>query len=360
VLRTLWRESIAFRRAVAALTLVIAKQAVYLASNIPQTASLPSDDIDKLAVAHSNEELRIYKPQIDVGDPGLSFEGAANVGAEVWVQHATLTGSSVRFAALAPRGSARAVYAAGDADTNVTSKDCRTSLTIARAEDSSVPQMLKLWQQGTNREDQHFRQLIVSSPETALSVEVSTNSPPPGQAPCPRVLTMGNAVIPVPAGPVDLLVPPNEPITLIFSAIDPNQTLFSEKKDTFDGLSLGDGDLKADGFDAVSTSTQKTPLLHVVAHKGTEGITLHDLKLGAEEVSLSVGEDRERADAWANGKKYPVFNLVDKIQKNPVLGFFLAAVLIPGLWKWIQKSCFPRNDEDAAKKDRVVSESEKS
>jgi hypothetical protein len=349
VLRNFWRESIVFRRVVAALSLALAALAVYLASNIPQTASLPNEDIDKLAAAHSNEELRIYMPRIDVGDPALSFEGAANVGAEVWVQHATLTGSSVRFAALAPQGPSGVVYAAGD---RATSKDCRTSLAISRAESSSLPQMLKLWQHGTGRDDQHFRQLIISSPETALSVEVSTNSPPSAQGQCPRVLTMGNTAIPVPAGPVDLLVPANEPIRLLFSPIDPSQTLFPDKKDTFDGLSLGDGDLKADGIDAVSTNTQKTPLLHVVAHKGTEGVTLHDLKLGAEEVTLSVGEDGERADAWANGKKYPVFDLVDKIQKNPVLGFLLAAVLLPGLWKWIQKSCFPKDKKTGQEKSR--------
>jgi hypothetical protein len=351
-LRKLWRESLTFRRIVAAASLALAALAVYLASNIPQTASLPNEAVDKLAVAHANEELRIYKPRIDVGDAALSFEGAENVGAEVWVQHATLTGSSLLFAALAPQGPASAVYAAGDAEAKATSKTCRTSLTISRADNSSVPQMLNLWQHGTSRDDQHFRQVIVSSPQTALHVAVSTNAPPPGQAPCPRVLTMGNTAIPIPAGPVELLVPANEPITLLFSAIDPTQTLFATKKDTFDGLSPGDGDLTADGFDVISGSTPKTPLLHVVAHKAADGITLHDLKLGAEEANLSVGEDKEVADAWANGKKFPVFDLMESIQKNPVLSFFLAAVLIPGLWKWIQSCIFPRKD-GAAKSEPI-------
>jgi hypothetical protein len=350
-LRNLWRVSIAFRRVVAALSLVLAALAVYLASNIPQTASLPNDDIDKLAAAHSNEEMRLYKPQIDAGDPALSFEGAANVGAEIWVQHATLTGSSVRFAVLAPQGPVRAVYAAGDAALKSPRKDCRTSLTISRADDSSAPQMLKLWQHGASHQGQPFRQLVISSPDTLLRVEVSTNSPSSAQE-CPRMLTMGNTAIPVPAGPVDLLVPEGEPITLLFSAIDGSHTLWLEKSDTFDGLSLGDGDMKADGFDVVSTSMQKTPLLHVVAHKGTPTITLHDLKLGAEEAKLSVGADREQADAWANGKKFPVLDLVGKVQANPVLSFLLAAVLIPGLWKWIQKSCFPGKGE-APESDRV-------
>lgn len=344
-MRNLWRESIAFRRVVAALSLGLAALAVYMASNIPQTASLPNDEVDKLAVAHSNEELRIYKPQIDVSDPALSFEGAANVGAEIWAEHATLTGNAVRFAALAPQGPTRAVYAVSDQGKQATNKDCRTSLTIKRAGNSSTPQMLKLSQHGTSRDDQYFRQVTVSSPETALTVEVSTDSPRPAQATCPRMLTMGNIAISVPAGPVALLVSINEPITLLFSAIDPSKPLWPKKKDTFDGLSLGAGVLKAESFDVVSARTQKTPLLHVVAQKGTDGVSLHDLKLGAEEASLSVGEVTEQADAWANGKKFPVFNLIDSIQKNPVLSFFLAAVLIPGLWKWIQTSCFPTTEK---------------
>lgn len=351
-MRTLWRESITFRRVVAALSLAVSALVVYVASNIPRPASLPIEDIDKLAVAHVNEQIRIYKPRLDVGDPAFSFEGAANVGAEVWVKHATLTGSSMRFASLAPKGEVKAVYAAPADRGKTTARDCRTTLTITRPDDSSVPQTLQLWQPTTGRQDQHFRQVIVSSPETALMVEVSTNSPRPADATCPRMLTMGSTSISVPIGPVDLLVPANEPITLLFSAIDPGTTLWNEKQDTFDGLSLGDGDLKADGFDVVSATVQKTPLLHVAAHKGTDGITLHDLKLGAEEAKLSVGEVPEKADASASGKKFPVFNVVDWIQKNPVLAYPLATLLIPGLWKWIQISCFPKK-EDAAEKDTV-------
>ncbi len=351
-MRNIWRESILFRRVVAILALALSVLAVYLASNIPQAASLPNDSIDKLAAAQANERLHIDKPRIDVGDAALSFEGAANVGAEVWVQHATLTGSSMRFAALAPQGPVAAVYAAPAEEAKNTSKDCRTMLTISRADPSSAPQTLQLWQPDTNRDDQPFRNVIVSSPETDLIVEVSTNSPQPAQAMCPRVLTMGNTAIPVPGGPVDLLVPASEPITLLFSSIDPKVTLWKRKTDTFDGLSLGDGDLKADGFDVVSTSGNKIPLLHVVPHTGTAGITLHDLKVGAEQIGLSVGEVTEQADAWANGKQFPTFDLVDTIQKNPVLAFLLAAVLIPGLWKGIQLLCFPKS-ATAAEKDRV-------
>jgi len=349
VLRNLWSGSLAFRRAVAALSMALAALVVYVGSNIPQAAALPNDEIDKLSTAHADEELRIYKPRIDPGGAALSLDRAANVGAEVWVQHAMLAGSSVpQFGALAPTGPTSVVYAAGDASTAATGKDCATSVTVSRADTGSTsPQMLSLRQDNTNRDDQQFRQLILLSPTTAMQVEVHTDSF--SGKPCPRAVTLGRGLpIPVQMGPVDLLVPANEPITLLFSAIDPSQPLFSKKEDTFDGLSLGDGDMKADGFDVVSNTTQKTPILHAVAHKGTDGLTLHDLKLGAEQVALSVGEDTERADTWANGKRFPVFDLVDSIQKNPVLGFFLAAVLIPGLWKWIQSSCFPNKKEASA------------
>jgi hypothetical protein len=326
---------------VAALSVVLAAVAVYLASNIPQTASLPNDTVDKSATARANEELRVNNPQMGVGDAALSFEGAANVGAEVWLQDATLAGNSLaRFAALAPQGPARVVYAADDQNVKELSKDCRTSLTISRSDGTGAPQSLRLWQDGSKSADQRFRELVVSSPETALQVEVSTDSPVPG-TPCPRLLTIGTKAIRVPEGPVYLSVPANQPIKLLFSAIDPSRPLWSSKTKTFNGLSLGDGDLKAGGFDIVSSSTQ-TARLHVVTHKNAGSITLHDLKVGAESAAISIGEQGEKADAWIDGKRFPVFDLVNKVQQNPVLGFFLAAVLIPGLWKWIQKSCFPR------------------
>ena len=349
MLRKLWIQSLQFRRVVAALSLAFAAAALYLASKIPRTASLPNDEIDRLAAVHQKGELHIYKPQIEAGEPVLSFEGAENVGAEVWIQHATLTGSSVLYAALAPSGPTFVLYAGSEMNPIRPNKDCRTALEISRTEDNAMPQMLKLWQPGTQGDDQRFRGVIVSSPGAPLRVEVSTDSPEPGQNLCPRVLTVGNTAIPVPAGPVYLLVPANEPIKVLFSAIDRSHPLFLGKKDSFDGLSLGDGELRVEAVDVVSMTAQKTPLLHVVTHKIKQGITLHDLNLRAEEATLAIGEDRELADAWANGTRFPVFDLVGWIQKNPLLSTLLAAVAIPALLKWIQQSCFPsklKGDEE--------------
>ena len=323
----------------------MAALAFYLASNIPQTATLPSEQVDKLAAIHGNEELRIYKPRIDAGDAILSLEGAANVGAEVWIEHATLTGTSAKLlASLAPAGPVKVLYAAALQDIKSTSKDCRTALTITRPDDSPAPQTIRLWQKGLTGSVQRYRQVIASSQEIPFQIEVSTNSPQ-GTTTCPRTLTMGDRTVPIPAGPIQLLAPAGEPVKLLFTSIDAETVPFSEKIDTFDGLSLGDGDLAAHGLDIVSTTTQKEPLLHVLAHQDKDAITLHDLKLGAEQLKLSIGEDLEQADTWASGTKFPVLDLVDRIQKNPILSSLLAAVLIPGLWKWIQKSCFPKSKD---------------
>jgi hypothetical protein len=354
MLQNLWRNSIAFRRVIAALSVGSLAMIAYLASNIPQSASLPNDAINKLATAGPTEHLRIYRPRIEVGDPVLSFDGAANVNAEVWVDDATLTGSSVLFAPLAPPDPVRAVYAEGGKAVGKNSKDCRTMLTIRRADHSSAPQTLDLWQDGTENDQQRFRQVIISSPETALVVEVSTNSPQPAAAMCPRVLTMGKTTIPIPGGPVYLLAPADKAITLLFSSIDSSGFT---KDNTFDDLSLGAGTLTADGFDVASTKKPNPALLHVLVREGTNGITLHDLKLGAEEVSLSVGRDTEKADAWTNGKRLLVFDLVDTIQKNPVLSSLLAAVLIPGLWVWIKKTCLPPKRKLQKRTERKAEES---
>jgi len=349
VLRRLWRESLIFRRAIAVLSLVLATLAVSMGSRVPLTDTLPDKELQAKSVVQANQELRIYSPRVDVGGPVLSFEGAANVGTEVWVDHAALTGSSKLFAALAPPGLARAVYAADSQQAKATGKDCRTSLTISRAENTGAPQLLRLWQAGNIRGDQGFRQVTISSPDTDLNVEVSTNSPPARQSLCPRALTMGDKAIDVEGGPVYLLVPKNEPITLLFSAIDPSKPLWPKAEDTFDGLSLGDGNLRVGGTDVAYTNAQGNPPLHVVAHKAADVFTVHDLKLGAEQAAFSMGVGLEPADVWVEGKKTPVFNLVEWIKGNLMLDSIMGVVLIPGLWAWIKTSCFP----ESIKKGRV-------
>jgi hypothetical protein len=337
MLQNLWRNSIAFRRVVAVLSLAAAVLVTYVASNIPQSATLPNEDIDKLAAAHPAEHLRIYNPRVNEGDSVLSFEGAENVNAELWVHSATLTGSSLRFAQLAPAGPVLAVYSQADEKGNKSAQGCRTTFTVRRADGSSAPQALDLWQEDTDTAFPKFRQVVLSSPQSSLVVEASTDAA--GDKRCPRALIMGSTRIVVENGPVDLVVPANQPIKLRFSSMDSTLLPWLAKDATFDALSLGDGTLVADGFDVLVPN--KPPRLHIAARKDSGGITLENLRLGAQEVRLSAGRENEKADAWKDGKRLTVFDLVDKVQKNPVLGYLFAAVVIPALYVWIKKTCFP-------------------
>ena len=58
-------------------------------------------------------------------------------------------------------------------------------------------------------------------------------------------------------------------------------------------------------------------------------------------LKLDIGRDTEKAVAYANGFSLFNYDLIDVIQKNPILSFAFAAVLVPALWKWIRKNCFP-------------------
>jgi hypothetical protein len=60
-------------------------------------------------------------------------------------------------------------------------------------------------------------------------------------------------------------------------------------------------------------------------------------------LKLDIGRDAESAVAYANGSSLYNYDLIDVIQKNPILSFAFAAVLVPTLWKWIRKNCFPNN-----------------
>ena len=344
-LKDLWRDSLTFRRIIVVLVTAVLALAAQLATSIHLTSPLEDPGIDKLAASKPAEHLRIFGPKIDAGGLVLSFSGALNVRAEVWTDNATLTGSSTMFAALAPPGPVSAVYATQAGKTDV--KDCRTELAVSRPASSAAIQTLDLWQTDIESDQQRFRQIVVSSPQTALQVEVSTNSSDGAVGACPRALSMGTKQISIPAGPVFLLVPANTAIKLRFSSADPAMQSFTSSAGTFDGLSLGSGTIKADGLDVIAIpedadATQKPdPLpLHVVAKKGTNGITLHNLKVGPESVSLSVGVDGEEADAWANGKSVLVDNLVKWIRENPVLNAILDTVLLAAFAEWVRRTCF--------------------
>jgi hypothetical protein len=62
-------------------------------------------------------------------------------------------------------------------------------------------------------------------------------------------------------------------------------------------------------------------------------------------LKVDVGRDNEKAVARANGSSIYNYDLIAAIQKNPILSFAFAAVLVPGLWKWVRKNCFPNMTE---------------
>ena len=60
-----------------------------------------------------------------------------------------------------------------------------------------------------------------------------------------------------------------------------------------------------------------------------------------------AGLKGEPVDAYKffSGTGVSGYNLVATIQQNPILSFAFAAVLVPALWKWVRKNCFPNSSE---------------
>jgi hypothetical protein len=62
-------------------------------------------------------------------------------------------------------------------------------------------------------------------------------------------------------------------------------------------------------------------------------------------LKLDIGRESERAMAYTNGSSIYNYDLVAAIQKNPFVSFAFATVLVPALWKWVRKNCFPSTSE---------------
>jgi hypothetical protein len=89
----------------------------------------------------------------------------------------------------------------------------------------------------------------------------------------------------------------------------------------------------------------RAPRLDVREAKSGDGISFNHLKLGSDMLKLDVGRDNEKAVAHANGASIYNYDLIAAIQQNPILSFAFVAVLVPGLWKWVRKNCFPNMSE---------------
>ena len=360
-LKELWRASLLFRRITAASLFVLAAVLVYLGSHIPRAVALPDDDLNAKAIARINEEqIIITRPAINEEDLVLSYSGSKNEIASMWLQNATLDEQSQRLlfhnSAAAPPGrisytpgrntAARAAAheAAAIDDT------CHTTIEIRRAKGSPPISALHLYQTDETAGAQRFRQVVLDAGNALLEIEAHTDAPM--QSPleasdlpgCHKLLTIGdNQPLDLPPLPVHMLVHSGK-VDLHFNPADPKLSIWTGTTDqTFEAVSLGDNSLRGPALQITSMRTSRKPQLevHSARSSAAEGITFSRLKLASDKLRLDIGRDPEKATARANGASLYNYDLIAAMQKNPILSFAFAAVLVPALWKWVRKNCFP-------------------
>jgi hypothetical protein len=347
-LKQLWNTSLLFRRVTAVSVFVLAALLVYFGSHIPRSVSLPADDLNAKSMARIREEqIIIQKPDIAPGNLALSYNGSNNEVADLWLENATLDDRSQHL--LFPDSRApepgRISYTTGEAAAPINSRDtCHTTIEIRRAKDSTPLDALTLYQTDEMAGAQRYRQVILDAGTSALEIEVHTDSPDPspaGLSGCHKVLTVGdNKPIGLPAIPLHMLVQRGK-IDLHFNPSNPVLKIWTGPQQTFEGVSLGDNTLRAKGLQVVATGQPMAPRLEVRADSANS-ITLGRLRLGSDMLRLDIGRDAENALAYVNGSSFYNYDLIDAIQKNPILSFAFATVLVPALWNWIRKNCFPK------------------
>jgi len=355
-LKELWASSLLFRRVIAASVFVLASLLVYLGSHIPRPVSLPADELNGKSVARVGEEqIILEKPDVAEGDLVLSYVGNKNEIADIWLERATLDDNSRRllFPGLAVLEPSPLSYTAGsDPGTPKSDDTCHTTIEIRRARGSAPVDALKLYQSDTTAGAQRFRQIILDAGKTPVEIEVHTDAPTPGVTNmqafpgCHKVLTVsGGAPIDLPPLPIRMLVPGGR-IDLHFNPANPAVPIWTGTDQTFEAVSLGDGTLRGSGLQILSVLRSKDhPALDVRASPAGNGITFGRLKLGSETLRLDIGRDSEKAKAYAVGVSLSNYDLIAAIQKNPILSFAFAVVLVPALWKWVRKNCFPNMSE---------------
>jgi hypothetical protein len=351
-LKELWRSSLVFRRIVAVSVVGLAALLVYLCSHIPRTISLPVDDLNNRSVARVGEaQIVLEKPEIAEGDLVLSYLGNKNEIADIWMENATLDDNSQRllFPGSGPLPPGAMSYTTGSITGKPKSDEtCHTTIEIRRAKGSAPVEALKVYQSDATAGAQRFRQIVLEGGKTPLEIEVHTDSPAAGPfivdnlPGCHKLLTVsGNRPVDLPPIPIHLLVPSGK-IDLHFNPANPSLPIWTGKGQTFEAVSLGDGTLRAGRLEIKSVSRAKDAAnLDVRAVGSGEGITFSRLKLGSEMARLDIGRDSEKARAYADGSSLYNYDLIAAIQANPILSFAFAVVLVPALWKWVRKNCFP-------------------
>jgi hypothetical protein len=335
---------------VAASVFILAVLLVYLGSHIRRAVSLPQDDLNAKSAARLGEEqIVIRSPDIAPGDLALSYVGGKSEVADIWLDKATLDVASRRllFPGSVDSAPARISYTTGSPPRNsgpVPDDTCRTTIAIRRATDSAPVNSLKLFQTDGMAGAQRFRQVVLDAGASTLDIEVHTDSPIEGKMDlpgCHKLLTVGeNAPIDLPAIPIHFLVSGGA-IDLHFNPANPAVPIWTGQNETFEAVSLGDDNLRGAGLQIVSTQHSSAPRLEVLSLHANDMITFARLKLGADMLRLDIGRDTEKAFAYSSGSSLYNYDLVDEIQKNLILSSAIAALLLPALWKWIRKNCFP-------------------
>jgi len=350
-LRQLWQSSLPFRRVTAASVFCVTALLVYLGSHIPRSVSLPADELNARAMARVGEEqIVIRNPAIAEGDLALSYVGNKNEIADLWLENATLDDRSQRllFPGNSTPAPARISYTTGASPDKPQADDtCHTTIEIRRAKGSAPVTALKLYQSDATAGAQRFRQVVVDAGATTMELEIHTDAPTleatdlPG---CHKLLQVGaNQPIDLPPIPIRLVVPSGK-IDLHFNPANASQPIWTGNGQTFEAVSLGDSVLRGEDLQVVSTVRPKAKL-EVRASPAANRVTLSHLKIGSEMLQLDIGRDTEKAMAYADGASLYNYNLVATIQQNPILSFAFAAVLVPALWKWVRKNCFPNSSE---------------
>ena len=343
----MWRRSLLFRRIVVGSVFVLATGLVYLGSHIPRAMPLPDKELTERAkVRLGDEQFLVMRPQLAQGDVALSYVGNKNEVAELFLENATLDDTTQRllFAGKPAPAAGKVSYTVAETPSRGRTEDtCHTTIEIRRAKDSPEVRVIQLFQNDETAGPQRFRQVVFAAPGAVMEIEVHTDAPEEGakaMAECHRLLTVGGSRMDVPALPLHFLVQGGK-VDLHFNSAVLAVSVFTGEEQTFEAVSLGDGTLRAANLQVVSTQTAKTAKLEVHNRDKKGLLTLKSLKLGSDWLKLDVGRDPEEAMAYVGGKSLWNFDLIDWIQKNPILSFAFAAVVVPAVLKWVQKNCFP-------------------
>jgi hypothetical protein len=347
-IKELWQKSLLFRRVAAVCVLAAAAGAVYLASSIPRAVSLPDDDLNAKSFARLGEEkIVLEKPDIAEGGLALSYVGSRNEVADLWLESANLDENSRRLlmpGANASTPTAISYITAGQVKAAPSDDTCHTTILIRRAAGSSPVDALTLYQSDQAAGAQRFRQVVLDAGKTPMEVEVHTDPPPQGgmDAPgCQKVLTVGqNPSTQMPPLPVRFLVTGGK-IDLHFNPANPAVSIWTGNAQTFEAVSLGANTLHAARMKVVSANGSTGPAKLDIKASSKGEVTLSHLKLGSDKLLVDIGADGEKAIVYANGESQYNYDLIAAVQKNPILGFVFAAVLVPALWVWVKKNLFP-------------------